>query len=381
MYCSSSVRSRQLCDVANTRVQSTAVLLVRQERRRWATARAPRTQPPAIQPELSTQQQQQRRRRWERRRRRRRRPGIGRPYSGTRRYCPGRGARMSMRLLRCRVVATAEESALGVHLFGSEDGSKAVVDSVQPGSAAHRAGLRVHDQVVSIGGYELGLGRGAEDLSSILVAIEPQLLQRLPVDWVVRRVKANRETSSRSSMSQGVPSPPSIGSATTDDGSHVDVENNQVPTNLSVELAWHKQTAAAAKDELARSVMENAKQLRAIQQRQNQANVRLLAVVTIVRWWRSYCNRRTALRTSKALLGVACRVGFSVHALDMSLVHQNLDATVRAAQAAGPRSAREDQGFGNAYTSAGIYLGTRICETSRRVISVGKRTHGFADWQ
>lgn len=206
-------------------------------------------------------------------------------------------------LLRCEISTAQGEDSAGLCVVESEDetGSRAVVvEQLTRGGAAHRAGLRVHDQVISIGGQELG---DDVDLRRLLASVEPRL-HTSGVAWVVRRVPA---------LVNAVGSPASTISEAPGGSERGDMR----PLATSLELAWYQKAAEAAKLELTRCIADNAKQTQAAQQHHGVEMSRLLAAVAIAKRWREHRDRsaRRDIRAALAqtLLQVRRNASTSIH--------------------------------------------------------------------
>ena len=210
--------------------------------------------------------------------------------------------------MRCRVVSHG--APIGVHLLSSEDGTRVVIEQVEADGPGHLAGLRTHDQIVSIHGRSIGEGPGA-DLQSVLAVARGAEA----VTWEVRRARACpvhsevRPTGEKAATGMptaleavhALPTPENKATElveTEPAGRWAGSTPAAISMTAALEVDWHRKLTRATKEQLRCTVADNVKQLAALQARQTQANARLLAAVTIAKYWRL---RRTTTAHKDAL--------------------------------------------------------------------------------
>ena len=160
----------------------------------------------------------------------------------------------------CSVVPSS--SGIGVHLHESDGDGPVTIDQIVPGGQAEKAGLRTGDEVVSIAGHTASSG----DLARVLEAVGELSRRRPtePIEWIVRRRPEGQAA-----------------------GGHFEEDYTH-----SVELAWAKNAATAAKEQLAKAVTQHVAEISATEERHNTFAAQTLAVARIAKHWRA---RRSAI--------------------------------------------------------------------------------------
>ena len=149
-----------------------------------------------------------------------------------------------------------------MHLHESDGDGLVTIDQIVPGGQAEKAGLRTGDEVVSIAGHKASSG----DLPRVLEAVGELSRRRPtePIEWIVRRRPEGQAA-----------------------GGHFEEEYTH-----SVELAWAKNAAAAAKEQLAKAVTQHVTEISQREERHNTFATQTLAVAKIAKHWR---ERRSAV--------------------------------------------------------------------------------------
>ena len=168
---------------------------------------------------------------------------------------------------------TPSTSGFGVHLHESDDAARAVtIDQIVAGGQADKAGLRTDDEVVSIAGHSTAGG----DLQKVLEAVGAITRERPsePVEWVVRRAPEADVGSSSAAFEHDYAA--------------------------SVELTWAKNSARAAKEQLARSVNNHVAEVSHREELHSRSLDEIASVSRIAKHWRKRRNAQALKSVASA---------------------------------------------------------------------------------